>query len=242
MCHNKSDQPLKHSQDCPLYTGYGASSLLSLLFSSLVYCYLCSSTNQQSCTSQSKLCILNNQRTQPTDQHDTSSKTDCLSTNLEVREVFSQFISIVLFPEQLLAMLQSFCCSFSLASTQQAHCQHVPHIGHAVIFLYQAVQNLHQAACIKELPQFWSAILRFGAKSQIHGEQSAPLLRLHAIWWCTMSMDRRNHNKAPDTAAYGQASIKRGAITISVAAGLIANTALFIIGTCTFENVVGTNE
>ena len=179
-------------------TAPAASSACSLAASSIATCAP-AQTNSHACTSKSKLCVLNVQRTahKSPDQHDTSSKrSDCFPTHLEVREVFSQFIGIPLFPEQLLAMLQSFCCSLSLASAQQAHCQHVPHIGHAVIFLYQAVQNLHQAACVKALPQFWSAILRFGTKSQMPGEQPAPLLRPRAFWWCTMSMDKRNCNQA----------------------------------------------
>jgi len=138
-----------------LGTAPSASSACSLAASSIATCAP-AQTNSHSCTLKSKLCIMNIQRIahKPPDQHDTSRKrSDCFFTNLEVREVFSQFISIALFPEQLLAMLQSFCCSFSLASPQQAHCQHVPHIGHAVVFLYEAVQNLQQAACIKEMPQ-----------------------------------------------------------------------------------------
>ena len=45
-----------------------------------------------------------------------------------------------------------------------------------------------------------------------------------------------------DTAAYGQASFERGAITTSGVAGLIANTALCTSGKCRFEDVVGNND
>ena len=70
----------------------------------------------------------------------------------------------------------------------------------------------------------------------------------HLFWDCVQlggarcpSAAENMATRLPDTAAYRQAGFKRGAITSGVA-GLIANTAVFTSGKCTFEDVVGTND
>lgn len=57
---------------------------------------------------------------------------------------------------------------------------------------------------------------------------------------CTENIATRH----PDTAAYRQASFRRGAVTTNVPAlaGLISNTALLTNGKCKVEDVVGTND